>query len=493
MMFVMLLAQSSMAQNLDMKWLFLNLDDFEVRSILQNNYCEYSEPFCTDNGLYEFPAGVNAGSGEDGPYYDCLRTTPNPAWYYMRILDPGNMDIYMYSTPLVDIDFCCWGPYEDPIAPCRTGLTRDKVVSCSYLPDPTETCEIRGAWQGEYYILLITNYSNRPCNIHFSKVSGEATTDCSIMAPLLSYDEPICAGQDLALYANGLSDSDYHWFQVGGTWSSNEQNPVRPHATSAMSGTYGCAISHGASQSDTTYLEVEIIDGYHYSFNDIGCDSYAWDSEVFEESGTYTLSYDTPSGCDSVVELTLDMNYTPLFEVQGTHWPIGGSETHISANEYAIHLNDSRTRVDTVLWQIDCSNWYVEPHGIGMTSTLYIYTYLLEPVTLHAWVVNRCDTVHEEFFIQTSYYDVEENTQEASFVISPNPTNGNVTLHFAELCGVTEIQVFNGQGRKVDAFSVDASLQREVLYKMPDMKNGQYYFVVNSGGKRLVRKLVLAR
>ena len=485
--------QLGMAQILDMKWLFLNPEDMEVRSVLQNNFCNNSDPFCTDNGMYEFPAGVNAGSGESGPVYDCLRTTPNPAWYYMRILDPGDMDIYMYSTPQVDIDFCCWGPFDDPFEPCPNGLNRQKVVSCSYSTDWNETCEIRNAESGEYYILLITNYSNHSCNIHFSKVAGNATTDCSIMAPLLSYDEPVCAGQDLALYANGLSGSDYHWFQVGGSWTSNEQNPVRPHSTVNMAGTYGCAISQAGSQSDTTYLDVVIVENYHYYYDTIGCNELSWGGEVFETSGNYTLTFVTPSGCDSVVDLNLDMNYTPLFEIQGAHWPIGGSETHISVNEYSVRLNNPRTQVDSVIWQVDCPNWYVEPHGIGMTATLYIYTYLLEPVTLHAWVVNRCGTVHEEFFIQTSYFDVEEDVQDADFEIAPNPTDGNVTLHFGGLIGTAEIQVFNGQGQKVDTFSVDTRLHRELIYQIPAAKNGYYYFVMNNGGKRLARKVVLAR
>ena len=50
-----------------------------------NNTCANADPFCTDNGMYQFPAGVNAGSGESGPYYDCLYTQPNPAWYYLQI------------------------------------------------------------------------------------------------------------------------------------------------------------------------------------------------------------------------------------------------------------------------------------------------------------------------------------------------------------------------------------------------------------------------
>ncbi len=150
----------------------------------ENNLCELADPFCTDNGMYEFPAGVNAGSGETGPDYDCLYTTPNPAWYYMRIGDPGAIDIYMYSTPAVDIDFCCWGPFEDPTTPCPYGLTEDKVVSCSYSAQPTEHCMIPATAQtGEYYILVITNYSNQTCNINFSAVAGAGSTDCGILPP----------------------------------------------------------------------------------------------------------------------------------------------------------------------------------------------------------------------------------------------------------------------------------------------------------------------
>ena len=151
----------------------------------ENNMCEFADPFCTDNGMYEFPAGVNAGSGEAGPDYDCLYTQPNPAWYYMRIGDPGSMDIHMYSTPEVDIDFCCWGPFEDPTTPCPNGLTEDKVVSCSYSTSWTEHCMIPATAQtGEYYILVITNYSNQPCNINFSMVAGNGSTDCGILPPV---------------------------------------------------------------------------------------------------------------------------------------------------------------------------------------------------------------------------------------------------------------------------------------------------------------------
>ena len=143
-----------------------------------NNTCANADPFCTDNGMYQFPAGVNAGSGESGPYYDCLYTQPNPAWYYMRIANPGNISITMYSTPTHDIDFCCWGPFSSITnpSPCSS-LTSDKVVSCSYSTSGTEVCQIPASAQtGDYFILIITNYSNQTCNISFSKTGGTGTT-----------------------------------------------------------------------------------------------------------------------------------------------------------------------------------------------------------------------------------------------------------------------------------------------------------------------------
>ena len=187
------------------------------------------------------------------------------------------------------------------------------------------------------------------------------------------------------------------------------------------------------------------------------------------------------------------MEFTPHFEFVGTHWPIGGSETHISVNEYGIRPLEPRAHIDTVLWQIDCPNWYVEPHGKGETCTLYIFSYLLEPVTLHAWVINRCDTVHEEFFIQTSYFDVEENTQSAGFVISPNPSDGQLNLHFGDMQGICEVQVFNSQGQEVDVFVLNLDQSRAFSYTMPECRNGLYYFVIKNKGRTMTQKVMLAR
>lgn len=223
-----------------------------------NNLCENSEPFCTDNDLYIFEAGVDAGYGEQGPQYACLTSQPNPAWYYMRIDHPGGMLIDMESNPQKDIDYCCWGPFDDPFAPCPNGLTANKVVSCSYSTNPHEICEIPNtATTGEYYILIITNFSNEQCTISFKKTSGDGTTDCSILPPLIECNYP-CYGGTLTLSAQDVSNAIYSWTGPNG-FTSNEQEPVIPNVTMEHSGTYSCTITVGQQTSEPMTIDIEIL------------------------------------------------------------------------------------------------------------------------------------------------------------------------------------------------------------------------------------------
>lgn len=215
----------------------------------QNDQCEFADPFCTGT-LYNFPAGVNAGSGQPGPCYNCLLTTPNPAWYYMKVLTPGNIIISMHSEPARDIDFCCWGPFTSQN--CCTQLLCNKVVDCSYSPAAQEQCYINNAQTGQYYMLVITNFSNQPCNIIFEQTGGTGTTDCSILPPAASNNSPICADQTLLLTAQSVANATYHWSGPNG-FQSNQQNPVIPNAQVVNAGTYYLTITvNGQTSSDSS-------------------------------------------------------------------------------------------------------------------------------------------------------------------------------------------------------------------------------------------------
>lgn len=146
--------------------------------------CETAEPFCTDAGD-TYPAGVNTGTAQAGPAYGCLSTLPNPAWYYMKILTGGPIQITETNSANVDIDFILWGPF--PSQNVCGQLTADKIVDCSYHPQATEIIDIPNSTAGEYYIMLVTNFSNSPTNITLAKTGGTGTTDCGIITPPAVY------------------------------------------------------------------------------------------------------------------------------------------------------------------------------------------------------------------------------------------------------------------------------------------------------------------
>jgi len=221
----------------------------------QGLLCEESDPFCTGS-VYNFPAGTS-GSAQSGANYGCLSTQPAPAWYHMRIEDPGPISIYMFSTPLVDIDYCCWGPYIDPYIPCVEQLTGNKIVSCSYSPLEYETCYIPNGQTGEYYILLITNFSQDPCNITFSQTGGSGSTDCTILPPLVGNNGPLCVGETLQLNAASISNATYSWSGPNG-FISALQNPVIANVTLANAGEYACIITINGQSSDPAITTVVI-------------------------------------------------------------------------------------------------------------------------------------------------------------------------------------------------------------------------------------------
>lgn len=187
-----------------------------------NGLCITSQQFCTGT-TYNFPAGVNTGNGEAGPDYGCLGTQPNPVWYYIQVAESGNIELEMQSLPQNDIDFVCWGPFTSTSDPCNGLLTSNgnvvthegpgpsptfpsgNTIDCSYSVAFQEYCYIPNAIAGQYYIVMITNFSNQVCNIIFTQSNstqvGAGTTICGYAADVTGtvyYD----------LNSNGVQDAN---------------------------------------------------------------------------------------------------------------------------------------------------------------------------------------------------------------------------------------------------------------------------------------------
>ncbi len=158
--------------------------------------CDDAQPFCTEvQGGITFPAATDVTNTEFPGGVCCLFSAPNPAWYFMRIEDTGPIDIQIASG--FDVDFMCWGPFTetewqsgicddvlDPNQDCAGGAG-SYFVDCSFSIAAIENCNIPNAQAGEYYVLLITNFSNNVTDINFQQTGGAGSTDCAIFCDLV--------------------------------------------------------------------------------------------------------------------------------------------------------------------------------------------------------------------------------------------------------------------------------------------------------------------
>lgn len=316
-----------------------------LAGLSQGDFCVDSEPFCTSDS-YVFPAGVNSGSAEWGPNYGCLATQPNPAWYHLKIGVAGDINIRMFSTPTEDIDFICWGPFTDPVTPCTGQLTGGAIVDCSYSGSSVENCYIPDGKVDEYYILLITNFSNDPCNISFEKTAGTGETDCSIIPPPMGSNSPLCVGDDLNLWADDVNNATYAWTGPNG-FTSNQQNPTIANVGLQHAGDYELVVSVNGNQSSPVSTTVEIFPrpfpNFSYvnsctdetvTFTDLSTvnpatepiTTWEWDfgdgqtspiqnpSHLYATPGTYNVSlttYTGAMGCPQTIVVSVDVYNTP--------------------------------------------------------------------------------------------------------------------------------------------------------------------------------------
>ena len=224
----------------------------------QGTTCSNADIFCTEIPFFTFPAGVNQPSmGNIG----CLASTPNPKWYKMQVASSGNINIHLFSNPLHDIDFICWGPFDSlpegcalinitggmnhgpTSGPCPTtfgGYPIGNIVDCSYDPSSTEYIHIQNAVAGKWYIMLITNFSNQPCDIHLQSDTTCSTgwTDCAgLYQPPVG--DTVCEGQNAFLYADSIPDCTYQWSGPNDFFTvSQNATLMLPNVNSSMNGVY---------------------------------------------------------------------------------------------------------------------------------------------------------------------------------------------------------------------------------------------------------------
>lgn len=243
------------------------------------NLCNIADPFCSNvQGGVTFPASTNSLDAEIGPDYGCLLTQPNPAWYYLQIADSGPIEITMFSTPGNDIDYIIWGPFSSLAGVCDPGaLSASNIEDCSFSTASVEVGLIDNAITGEFYMFLITNYSNSVCDINFDQTGGTGSTDCSVLCDISAISVNV-----------GQCDPATNLYTVNGTVN---------FTNAPTTGTLNVSNSSGGSVS----LPVTGT-SQNFSFTGLSANGAAGTiTATFSEDATctFTSNFTAPAACSS--------------------------------------------------------------------------------------------------------------------------------------------------------------------------------------------------
>ncbi|MBO7617732.1 MAG: PKD domain-containing protein [Bacteroidales bacterium] len=309
-----------------------------------NQTCANSDPFCTTD-VVTFHVDASAGGVcESGPNYGCMTpyTSRPPFWFHMKIAVAGTFTIQITNSNGLDLDFCAWGPFADPITPCPNQLTSDKIIDCDSPWNTVQECTVPSSSQvGQYYIMVITKYSSGSTDITFQKIpnSGPGETDCGILPGIVTNDGPYCVGETIHLSVNAQDGATYNWTGPAG-FNSNQQNPTRPNCTLNMAGIYTCTTTVGTqSTSDTTNVVIypdptadfnyttvcvgnatqfnststtnppgQQINSYQWNFGDGQTGTGQNTSHTYAQAGSYQVTLTVATGGHCIDQITKTVN-----------------------------------------------------------------------------------------------------------------------------------------------------------------------------------------
>ncbi|WP_333599222.1 DUF7619 domain-containing protein [Flavobacterium sp.] len=191
--------------------------------------------------------GIQAEAGNN---YGCLGSQPNPTWFYLPVSGNGVINLKIeqntsiaFTGNQLDVDYIVYGPFTNPVTPCSGQLTQNTVVSCSFSPAAIELPVIPNAQTGQYYIIMVTNYSGQDGFIRISELSNTVgAIDCSGFR----------LNAFLDANNNGTQDNNEQNFPLGHfTYEVNNNGNV--HNIISPNGVYNIYDTNAANSYDITY------------------------------------------------------------------------------------------------------------------------------------------------------------------------------------------------------------------------------------------------
>jgi hypothetical protein len=210
----------------------------------------------------------------------------------------------------------------------------------------------------------------------------------------------------------------------------------------------------------TTY-QVVVNQPKQYAFSQTACDSYTWANVPYIRSGVYTQTFTAANGCDSVVTLTLTINYSDTTEFsqtacdsytwEGTTYTQSGDYPMTLTNKkgcdslVTMHLTINYSSTPTNLNVTECNSYvWHKPNGDTTITTSGVYTRTFRNVS-------GCDSVVTlNVTINHSSQPTNLNITECDSYVWHRPngdttitTNGVYTRPFSNVNGCDSVVTLN--------------------------------------------------
>ncbi len=130
-----------------------------------------------------------------------------------------------------------------------------------------------------------------------------------VPTPDISFNSPLCSGDTLALSIDTLSGATCYWTGPNGFVSTSFDTLI-PNATSIQTGDYSVFLMFNGCFSDTTVETITVNPVYNLVVNETICSNefYTLGNQQLNQPGNYLLNIQTVAGCDSIIDLTLNVN-----------------------------------------------------------------------------------------------------------------------------------------------------------------------------------------
>ena len=140
--------------------------------------CANAELLC--DAAQAFPFNATAGSSAFGS--DCFGAgQPSPGWFILAVGETGSINVTITSVPALDVDYAAWGPFATPTGNCGA-IGTGTEIDCSFEGGSNnEVISIPNAMAGEFYMLMITNFSGQNMTVTFAP---DAADTGALGAPL---------------------------------------------------------------------------------------------------------------------------------------------------------------------------------------------------------------------------------------------------------------------------------------------------------------------